>query len=63
MHQRASEDRRPFFQHVSISANTASIHYYAKRIDLTGLKDGNLVELMNLFSLEGSEIYLPKVGC
>ena len=58
---RGDDESRPFFQHFALAPNTASIHYNAKRLDLTGLKNGNLVELMNLFSLEGSEIALPRV--
>jgi hypothetical protein len=46
---------------VAVTPGEACVHYNAKRIDLTGLKNGNLVELMNLFSIEGSEVALPKV--
>jgi hypothetical protein len=45
---------------VAVTPGEACIHYNAKRIDLTGLRNGHLVELMNLFCLEGSEIALPK---
>ncbi|CAG8497159.1 7566_t:CDS:10 [Diversispora eburnea] len=50
-----------YFQHFEIQPIAMKLDYKPKHIDYTNLKDGNLVELMNLFHLEAAEMTLTSV--
>ncbi|KAI8990792.1 hypothetical protein BDF20DRAFT_2784 [Mycotypha africana] len=50
-----------FFQHVDIYPITIKVDYKPKVFKLGSLKEGQIMELMNLFRLDGSELSLSHV--
>ncbi|CAG8437791.1 15278_t:CDS:10 [Acaulospora morrowiae] len=50
-----------YFQHFEIQPISMKLDYKPKHIDYTNLKEGNFVELMNLFHLEAAEMTLRGV--
>ncbi|RCI05217.1 autophagy- protein 2 [Rhizopus stolonifer] len=50
-----------FFQYVSIHPMTIKIDYKPKYLNYTNLKEGQLAELINLFSLDGAEMSLCAI--
>uniref|UniRef100_A0A7S3VSR0 Autophagy-related protein 2 n=1 Tax=Dunaliella tertiolecta TaxID=3047 RepID=A0A7S3VSR0_DUNTE len=48
----------PFFQHVEISAARLTIDYRPRRIDVAALRDGSIMELVNLVPLGGLSLSL-----
>ncbi|KAI9249301.1 hypothetical protein BY458DRAFT_559947 [Sporodiniella umbellata] len=50
-----------FFQHITISPITVKIDYKPKYLNYSNLKEGQLAELINLFSLDGAEVSLCAI--
>ncbi|KAG1140944.1 hypothetical protein G6F37_009155 [Rhizopus arrhizus] len=50
-----------FFQYVNIQPVTLKIDYKPKYINYSNLKEGQLAELINLFSLDGAEMSLCSI--
>jgi len=51
----------PFFQHANIRPISLKIDYKPKVLDMSGLSEGKVEELGNLFRLEGAEVHLIAV--
>ena len=50
-----------FFRTFSLSEVRAKIDYVSKRTNLSGLREGNLIELLNVVPLENMKLIFPKV--
>ncbi|KAI8849013.1 hypothetical protein BC829DRAFT_392668 [Chytridium lagenaria] len=50
-----------FFQLCEIHPISVKIDYKPKQIDYTNLKDGNLIEILNFFHLDGAEMTLRDI--
>ncbi|KAI9188803.1 autophagy- protein 2 [Blastocladiella emersonii ATCC 22665] len=57
----ASAPSGPFFQRVEVYPISVRIDYKPKRVDLAALHRGHVVQLLNVFHLEGAEMNLRHV--
>ncbi|KAI8381283.1 uncharacterized protein BYT42DRAFT_565980 [Radiomyces spectabilis] len=60
-HDPSATDDGAFFQHVEIYPITLKVDYKAKYINYGNIKEGQLLELINLFNLDGAEMKLTHI--